>query len=108
VLFEHYAKQQWLLSYLIGRHFKVRMLPDAIHTHGHFPVELRVKGEAGYKFCIGSQPVVLNHAIPHETGSLNRTLEHRIRHLSRWIRRLAIALGIVVLVCVLLVLKIFS
>ena len=37
----HYAKQQWLLSYLIQKHFNVKILTDEVHTHDHHPIELK-------------------------------------------------------------------
>ena len=97
-LFDHYAKQQWLLSYLVNKHLRPRLLPSTFHTHGHHPVALRVRDESGYKFCIGSELVLLNHALCHET----ERLERRIRTLQRHLRRWATASVVLVLVCLLL------
>lgn len=37
-MFDHYAKQQWLLSYIIGtKGFKVYEMPYQFHTHSHYP-----------------------------------------------------------------------
>jgi hypothetical protein len=61
-LFTHYAKQQWLLSYLIQSHFEVKLIPNSIHTHAHYPVTLRIEEPCGFKFCIRDQPVLFAHA----------------------------------------------
>ncbi len=66
-LFEHYAKQQWLLSYLIQKAFNVKLLNDEIHTHNHYPIELRVQRAHGYKFCIDNEPVLFAHHIQPTT-----------------------------------------
>lgn len=34
-VFNHYAKQQYLLCYIVQKHFKVNTLNKGIHTHGH-------------------------------------------------------------------------
>lgn len=110
-MFNHYAKQQWLLSYLIQKHFSVKILSNLVHTHGHYPVELRVKRGAGYKFCIFSDIVVLNHAIPDEadvvTRELIRKLTRKVRSQSRRIKKLAVALIAVILIWLFLALKSF-
>jgi hypothetical protein len=71
-LFAHYAKQQWLLSYLIQSYFKVKLIPNSIHSHAHHPVTLRIEEPCGFKFCIGNQPVLFAHAFHHvpDDGSL--------------------------------------
>ncbi len=104
-LFESYAKQQWLLSYLIQTHFEPRILPDSIHTHGLYPIPLRIREPSGHKFCIGSEPVVLSHGIKHEAEQQVRMLEKQVHRLNRRIRRLAAALIAVSLVCGLLTLR---
>ncbi len=104
-LFGRYAKQQWLLSYLIQTDFKPRILPDSIHTHGHFPVNLRVQGDAGYRFCLGTDPVALNHAIRHPA-------EDEVHELKRWngrlrkrLRKMSVALAAIGALCVFLVVR---
>jgi hypothetical protein len=61
---KHYAKQQWLLSYLIQNHFNPLLLADEIHTHDHHPIDLRVDRGYGHKFCIENTPVIFSHHIP--------------------------------------------
>jgi hypothetical protein len=104
-LFDQYAKQQWLLSYLIQTQFKPRILPDAIHTHGHYPVALRVPGDAGYRFCIGADPVVLNHNIQHPAEERVHELTKQNNRLRRRVRRLLAALAVVGVVCVFLIVR---
>jgi len=106
-LFEHYAKQQWLLSYLIHKYFRPRILPFTIHTHGHYPVQIQIKGEVGYKFCIDSEVVVLNHAIPHHTDKLIKQLTKKIKSQSRLLKKLVVVLVILSLVCIFLIIKSF-
>jgi len=106
-LFESYAKQQWLLSYLIQKHFQPKGLPDTIHTHGHYPIPLRVREPSGYKFCIGAQPVVLSHAVRHEAEEEVRRLEKQARRLNRRSRRLVAALIAVSLLCGFLIVREF-
>ncbi len=36
VYLEHQARQQWLISYLIGTQFKSGILDYSVHTHAHF------------------------------------------------------------------------
>ena len=103
--FEKAAKQQWLLSYLINRHFQPRILPEIIHTHGKYPVERRVKCEAGYKFHIGSELVVFNHTIWHESEALALELTKKVKRQNRHIKRLYIALISLAVVCVVLLIK---
>lgn len=103
-LFGHYAKQQWLLSYLIQTQFKARVLPYTIHSHGcKHPIGLRVdESVAHYKFCIGPDVVVFNHKIIHP-------IYGEIKAKRRVIKRLVIALiilgGICVCLAVVLLLK---
>lgn len=99
------AKQQWLLSYLINKHFTPRIIPDIIHTHGKYPVELRVKGEAGYRFCIGSELVVFNHAIQHKSEYLASRLSKQLRRQRRRVKRMSVALISLAIVCIVLLIK---
>jgi hypothetical protein len=102
-LFHHYAKQQWLLSYLINKHFRSRLLTSTFHTHGHRPVARRVTGEVGYKLCIGPELVLFSHGMFHET----RRWERRIRHLQRRARTWAAVSAVLALVCLFLVWRLF-
>lgn len=65
-IFKHFARQQWLISYLIQTNdFEIRILPYSLHFHGHYPLNLRVDaGRAKYKFCIDSEIVLFSHKIP--------------------------------------------
>ena len=87
-IFNKDAKQQWLLSYLINKDFKPLILPDLIHTHGKFPVELRVKEETDFKFTIDNKLVALNHYIQHPAEFEASMLNKEIRHLNRRISKL--------------------
>jgi len=93
-LFESYIKQQWLLSYLIQKHFQQRDLPYSIHCNAYsLPLvqDANTKrwcyiGELasiGFKFCLGSDIVVLNHHIKHESELEIRSLKKIIRNLLR-------------------------
>lgn len=104
-MFKLAAKQQWLLSYLIGSYFKPKLLPALIHTHGKYPVSLRVKEDAGYRFLIGSEMVVFNHAIRHEAEHLVWRLNKQIRRQQRRVRRLYIALISLAIVCAFLIIR---
>ena len=103
--FGHYAKQQWLLSYLIQNHFNVRILTDEIHTHDHHPIELRVTREFGHKFCIENTPVLFAHhisqIIPKETW------EKKIKCLKKtrlkWQRIGISAIGLSIILLILLI-----
>ncbi|MEI7946986.1 MAG: hypothetical protein WCJ02_09825 [bacterium] len=101
-LFAHYAKQQWLISYLIQMNFRVKLIPNIIHTHAHYPITLRIAEPCGFKFCIHNQPVLFAHALYHSLydGSstpqaIEKTIEFRrlARACRRW-KRAAIFLSI--------------
>ncbi len=98
--FEHPAKQQWLLSYLIQKNFNPVSLPHVIHANGYAPQweVLFGRNVAGYKFCIGSEVAVFNHNIRHESA-------RKIKSQKRVIKRLAIALIVLVLVCSFLIIR---
>lgn len=99
-LFDHFAKQQWLLSYLIQTRFRPRILPYTIHSHGcKHPIGLRVDERvANYKFCIGPDVVVLNHKIIHP---LHKTIKSQ----RRIIKRLVIAMIVLGIICVCLMIS---
>ena len=100
-VFDHYAKQQWLLSYLVNRHFRPRVLASTFHTHGHRPVALRVTDDSGYKFCVGPELVLFSHGMFHEA----RRAERRVRDLQKRVWKWRAVSAVLALVCVLLVLK---
>ena len=99
-LFDHFAKQQWLLSYLIQTQFRPRILPYTIHSHGcKHPIGLRADERVShYKFCIGPDVVVLNHKIIHP---LHKTIKSQ----RRIIKRLVIAMIVLGVICVFLVIS---
>ena len=45
--FTHQARQQWLISWLIGTHFKPVILPWSFHAHGHFGMKPGMEWGAG-------------------------------------------------------------
>jgi len=76
-LFDAHIKQQFLLAYIIQKHFNLRSLPYTIHSQANSsPVKkysspkrigyIAEEGEVGFKLCIGSEVVVFNHHIKHE------------------------------------------
>jgi hypothetical protein len=101
-----YAKQQWLLSYIIGKYMKIKLLPAIIHTHGKYPLEERIRGDYGYKFLINTEIVLLNHAIAHPKETLIRKQDKCIKKIHRRMRRMYYFIGILILLCVFLSLKI--
>jgi hypothetical protein len=78
-LFDGHVKQQFLLTYIIQKHFHLRLLPYVIHSQAHsIPVDKysdkrRRPGYMGeteptaFKLCIDSEVVVFNHHIKHES-----------------------------------------
>ncbi len=102
-LLASYVKQQWLLSYIIQKHFRPRLLPYTIHCHDLSPPYRESLAEAasvGYKFCIGSEVVVLNHHIRH--GSHVEIM--RLHRQNRRLLKVVAALGVLCVVLLVLVL----
>jgi hypothetical protein len=91
-IFMSNAKQQWLLSYLINKNFKPVIIPDLIHTHGKYPVDLRVQKESEYKYVIDNELVALNHNIEHPAEYQVNRLNKKIRSLQKRIKNLSIIL----------------
>lgn len=59
----HYAKQQWLLSYLLNTGpFSVKLLPQEIHTHGCHPLPSACTRQGDQLFYDGT-PVVFRHNV---------------------------------------------
>jgi hypothetical protein len=76
-LFDAHVKQQFLLAYIIQKHFHLRPLTDIIHSQAYsIPMRkysnkrrlgyIGETGLVGFKLCIGSEVVVFNHHIKHE------------------------------------------
>lgn len=93
-LFESFVKQQWLLSYIIQKHFEPKNLPYFIHCNAYSPPISNDKnmehwgyiGESspvGFKFCIGSDIVVFNHHIRHDSQLEIKSLKKTIRKLVK-------------------------
>lgn len=63
--FSHYASQQWILSYLANKCFKVLSLPKYIHTHtiGKIPDEILFKDNVAYMPLLmeNPRPIVFIH-----------------------------------------------
>lgn len=91
-LFMSNAKQQWLLSYLINKYFNPVIISDLIHTHGKYPVDLRVKKESEYKFVIDNELVALNHNIEHPAVYQVNRLNKKIRSLQKRIKNISLIL----------------
>ncbi len=83
---KHYAKQQWLISYLIQKNFEPLILANELHTHDHHPIDLRINQEYGHKFCVENTPVAFSHHIPDFRDSL--AIKKRIHELVRETRKL--------------------
>jgi hypothetical protein len=103
-LLASYVKQQWLLSYIIQRHFHPRELPYSIHCNAYSPPFVNdahakrgcYTGEStpvGFKLCIGSDVVALNHHIRHES----QLTTARLRRSVRWLTRISVVLAAVCL-----------
>ena len=104
-LFVSNAKQQWLLSYLINKYFKPVIIPDLIHTHGKYPVDLRVNKESGYKFLIDNELVALNHNIEHPAEYQVNRLNKKIRSLQKRIKNISIILFFVTVLLIFFIIK---
>jgi hypothetical protein len=89
-LFDAYIKQQYLLSYIIQKHFNLRILPYTIHAQANSsPVKeysnperigyIGEEGEVGFKLCIGTEAVVFNHHIKHEDELKIKDLHKKIK-----------------------------
>jgi hypothetical protein len=101
-LFGHYAKQQWLLSYLIQSYFEPRILSDTIHSHGSRLLGLSADEKMShYKFCMGPDVVVFRHAITHP-------LYKTIRSQKRTIKRFIIIAATLGAICVLLLVSMLA
>lgn len=63
VLLGHYAKQQWLLSYLLETgDFEVQSLPGEIHTHGCHPLPLEAS-RVGNELHFAGRQVMFRHNV---------------------------------------------
>lgn len=89
-LFDAHIKQQFLLAYIIQKHFNLRSLPYTIHSQANSspvkkyssPKRIGYIGEermAGFKLCIGPEVVVFNHHIKHEAELKIKILQKKVR-----------------------------
>ena len=90
-LFDAHVKQQFLLAYIIQKHFHLRMMPYVIHSQAHsIPVDKysdkrRRPGYMGgteptaFKLCIDSEVVVFNHHIKHESVLKIKLLQKKVK-----------------------------
>lgn len=108
-LFDAYVKQQILLSYLIQKYFRLRVLPYAIHSQAYsvtikkYSSEKRIgyigdDGTVGFKLCIGSEVVVFNHHIKHENELEIKNLQKKLRKSYKIIGFVAILFLAVILI----------
>jgi hypothetical protein len=76
-MFNSYVKQQWLITYVIQKHYNTRLLPYTIHCNAFSPPFYNHKNSSrgmigeepdiGFKFCMDSEVVVLNHHLRHDS-----------------------------------------
>jgi hypothetical protein len=52
--FEHGARQQWLVSYLIGRDLTHEVMPYTFHTHGHYALPEGISIRQGIAYYLDS------------------------------------------------------
>lgn len=104
-IFDHHAKQQWLLSYLIQKKFNVKVLPYSIHFHGTQPIELRTQGRhASNLFCIDQKPVIFNHTIVDQQEKLLLKQIKENKKTIRKLKRIVIFLGVICIILLALIL----
>ena len=65
LLFLHYAKIQWLISWVIGTHLRAEVMPRTFHGHGHFGLDGYSLGEGGNVY-FGRREVLFRHRIDPE------------------------------------------
>ena len=65
VLFDHYARQQWLLSCILvdDPDFHVRVMPYSFHTHGHASLPYRCNILRDGKLRYGDEVVLFRHRV---------------------------------------------
>jgi hypothetical protein len=108
-LFGAYVKQQVLLCYIIQKHFNLRVLPYTIHSQANsspvkkYSSEKRVgyMGDdsiVGFKLCIGSEVVIFNHHVKHESELTIKNLQKRIKNLYKIVSFLAFMFLIIILI----------
>jgi hypothetical protein len=63
-LFEHYARQQWLMSCILNDdpYFRVGILPFSFHTHGHAPMPYHCSVREGILYY-GETAVLFKHRV---------------------------------------------
>jgi calcineurin-like phosphoesterase family protein len=64
--FNHYAKGQWLISWLLGRFgFNVLMQPLTFHCHNHYPTPSESSQDANGIVSANGQVVLFKHFQPY-------------------------------------------
>lgn len=62
-IFAHYACIQFCVCYCIGRFLRQRLLPQSIHTHGHFGLPAGAAWDADGDVCWDGVKAVFRHAL---------------------------------------------
>jgi hypothetical protein len=65
-LFNHYAKQQWLISFIVGtnKYFSVIEMPYSFHTHNHFETPAGLEQRPSGLACYNNKTVLFKHKFP--------------------------------------------
>lgn len=58
-MFWHYAKQQWLICYILHYYFKVKIMPYSFHTHGHYKLPDRTHTNKLNQLCDCNERIIL-------------------------------------------------
>lgn len=59
----HYAKQQFLMSIIMQKEFNVEIMPQSIHTHGHFGLVPYATIDNDDTLLFDGKPVLFRHKI---------------------------------------------
>lgn len=81
--FAHYASQQWILSFVFGRHLRVRRLPSTMHSHFHHGRSAGSRFERNVHLEDG-EVVLFSHFAMRE--GLPVTKEGFARHQAEYVR----------------------
>ena len=111
-LLEAYVKQQVLLCYLIQKYFHLKVLPYEIHSHANSsPIKKYSSKRIGYigeddingfKLGIGSEVVVFNHHVKHESELVIKSLQKQVKNLYKIIFLLALGLFFLIIILIIL------
>lgn len=72
MMFSHYARQQWLMSSILGDdpYFRVNILPFSFHTHGHAQLPYRCRFHEGLLYY-GDEIVLFRHRVPEPAVAIS-------------------------------------